>query len=316
MLKRISCVALCLIVTMGISTQQVSALGTHSNIIITPSVADAIQTATENTSDDLIIDEEATDEAAETPADIPSVPEGPGILVNDIWVADANPTLVDNTTYVSLRSLVNALRPDAVVTWDIDHATVSAEGLNITIYPGKQYIEANGRYLYVPLGVQVIDDTTMLPIRTIAKVFDAHVQWDAETQNTLLTTGSGALVSGDEYYYSDVVYWLSRIIYAESGNQPLEGKIAVGNVILNRVNNPIFPDTVYEVIFQKNQFTPARNGTLNREPNAESVIAAKLCLDGAQVLPTALWFNRAGVRCWASIHKTCIATIGNHAFYA
>ena len=61
----------------------------------------------------------------------------------------------------------------------------------------------------------------------------------------------------------------------------MEGKIAVGNVVLNRVNDPRFPNTVYGVVFQRNQFTPAMTGTINRTPNESSVIAAKLCLEGA-----------------------------------
>ena len=89
------------------------------------------------------------------------------------------------------------------------------------------------------------------------------------------------LASGDTFYNSESLYWLSRIIYAESGNQPLEGKIAVGNVVLNRVAHPQFPNTVKGVIFQANQFTPVQNGSINRTPSSESVIAAKLCLDGA-----------------------------------
>src|SRR5699024_12370625 len=70
---------------------------------------------------------------------------------------------------------------------------------------------------------------------------------------------------------------ISRLIYAESGNQPLEGKIAVGNVVLNRVASPLFPNTVADVIYQPNQFSPAGSGHLSRTPNAESVVAAKLC---------------------------------------
>ncbi len=105
-----------------------------------------------------------------------------------------------------------------------------------------------------------------------------------------ITSGSGPILSGEQAYQADVVYWLSRIIYAESGNQPLDGKIAVGNVVLNRVASPRFPNSVYEVIFQRNQFTPAANGSINRTPSAESVVAAKLCLDGANTAGSALYF--------------------------
>ena len=50
---------------------------------------------------------------------------------------------------------------------------------------------------------------------------------------------------------------LAAIIYCEAGNQSMQGKIAVGNVVLNRVNSRKFPNTISKVIYQKGQFTPA-----------------------------------------------------------
>ena len=93
--------------------------------------------------------------------------------------------------------------------------------------------------------------------------------------------------------------------------------MAVGNVVMNRVENPIYPDTIKEVLAQKNQFTTFNNGKLaDRTPNASSVLAAKLVMDGGEVEETegALYFN-SGVRGWVSKNKECIAVIGNHKFY-
>jgi N-acetylmuramoyl-L-alanine amidase len=95
--------------------------------------------------------------------------------------------------------------------------------------------------------------------------------------------GSGTIVSGDQYYDSDDVKWLSRIINAEAEAEPLEGKIAVGNVVLNRVASDEFPDTIYSVIFDKAngvQFSPTASGAIYNTPTDESVLAAKMCLDG------------------------------------
>ena len=133
----------------------------------------------------------------------------------------------------------------------------------------------------------------------------------------VFTAGSGPIAPDSEAYQEDVLYWLSHIINAESGNQPLTGKIAVGNVVLNRVASPRFPDTVYEVIFQKGQFSPVANGSINLTPNAESVIAAKLCLDGANTVGNAIYFlnPRVSPNSWAARNRTHVATIGAHAFY-
>ena len=139
--------------------------------------------------------------------------------------------------------------------------------------------------------------------------------WEKTSGSVAIQSGSGPIQSGDQYYNADSLYWLSHIIHAESGNQPLAGKIAVGNVVLNRVNSPLFPNTVYEVVFQRNQFTPVSNGSIYLEPNAESVIAAKLCLDGANTAGASLYFVNPYVapNSWASRNRPYVATIGAHA---
>ena len=92
-------------------------------------------------------------------------------------------------------------------------------------------------------------------------------------------------------------------------------------MILNRVASPLFPNTIYEVIFDRrygsNQFTPVTNGTIYNTPNAESVIAAKLCLDGAREADDSLYFvaSRSANRSWAGRNRAYCETIGAHTFY-
>ena len=57
---------------------------------------------------------------------------------------------------------------------------------------------------------------------------------------------------------------LAMLVRAESGNQPSEGKQAVAGVVLNRVDDPRFPNTITEVIYQKNQFSVVKDGALDR----------------------------------------------------
>ena len=343
MFKRISCLAMSTVLLLGVFVQQVTALeglaaleqqlSESEDIIVTDELAleseRADQPQDADAEEPVDLEQGKAGEKTET-TDVPDTeteepvdpevqtesPEGPFVLVDGTVVTDAAPFTYEQTTYVSLRGVAMALRPDAAVTWENGHAVVTAEGLSVTVYPEKSYLVANGRYLYLPHGVLFENNSTMLPVRVVAQVFDAQVQWNAQDGNIYLTSGSGAILSGDEYYDADALCWMSRIIYAESGNQPLTGKIGVGNVILNRVKNPLFPNTIYDVIFQKNQFTPVGNGSVYTQPNAESIIAAKLCLDGAVVLPNALWFNRAGTNSWAARNKSYIATIGAHSFYA
>jgi len=222
------------------------------------------------------------------------------------------------TIYVDYAPILFALYPDATATWQ-NAAVIQAPGLEVRLQPGLPYIIANGRYLY--LGDQSIygdeSGAVMVPLRLFCSILGADVALDGSTV-VVTSTGAGPIQSGDTYYDADTLYWLSHIIYAESGNQPLTGKIAVGNVVLNRVADSRFPNTVYDVVFQRRQFTPVSNGTIYLEPNAESVIAAKLCLDGANTVGNSLYFvnPRVSPNCWAIRNRPHVATIGAHAFFA
>lgn len=57
-------------------------------------------------------------------------------------------------------------------------------------------------------------------------------------------------------------YLLANLIYCEAGNQPYEGQVAVGAVVINRVLSTVFPDTVVGVIYQNKQFSPVASGRL------------------------------------------------------
>ncbi len=292
MFKRITCLALTLSILTSLCVQQVVAADSEAPAL--PSI-------------ELPAAEAQPEEVK---------PEGPQLYVNGTPIENAALTYYRGIAYVSLRAVSMALRSDATICWDGNQAIITAEGLYFTVNPNDNYVIANERCLYVPNGILWENGIIYVPARILSKVFDARLSHNLDTQDITLVSGSGALVSADEYYNESDLYWLSHIIYAESGNQPLKGKIAVGNVVMNRTKDPIFPDTIKGVIFQKNQFTPVKNGTINLTPNPESLVAAKLCLEGAVVLPTALWFNGTSRNSWAAKHKTYITTIGHHAFYA
>lgn len=222
------------------------------------------------------------------------------------------------TTYVALEVLAKELEPAAQITWDGSTVTVVTDQLTMTAKVGQLYVVANGRYLYVPEEVQLTQaGQAAVPLRAAAEAFGAQVGYDAATGVATVTSGSGAILSGDSFYNQDDLFWLSRVIYRESGNQSLEGQMAVGNVVLNRVADPAFPDTVEGVLAQKNQFSTYKSGVLRKtEPSAKSIIAAKLVLDGGVVKETrgALFFDCTS-NSWAARNKQLIATFGDHNFY-
>mgnify|MGYP006072934677 CR=1 FL=1 len=231
------------------------------------------------------------------------------VVINGETMTNFRAELYGGTSYVSLYGATLALRPDAVIAWEDNQMVERAEDFELSARVGTCYLVVNGRYLYIPDGVKFdAAGDTLVPVRVLAQALGATVEWDGRV---LLTGGGTPLESGDTYYNAEELDLIARVIMHESGNQPLEGKIAVGNVILNRVEHPSFPDTVYDVLFQKNQFPGATNAT----PNEESILAAKLCLDGASVVPDAYWFSAVGLECWASINKDLVTVIGGHAFY-
>jgi N-acetylmuramoyl-L-alanine amidase len=94
-------------------------------------------------------------------------------------------------------------------------------------------------------------------------------------------------------YTSAQLKYLTSLIQAEAGNQPYEGKLAVANVVLNRVKSNLYPDTIKSVIYDRKwaiQFTVAYNGMLSKELNKYSrysttaqklsIKAAKAALEG------------------------------------
>ena len=242
-------------------------------------------------------------------------------VVNGITLAADVPNRVEaRTTYVSYWPIVSALYPNATAEWVNGQAEVKADGLTLHIKPGAQYVEANGRYLYVPDGVKCEGYSIMVPIRTLCQALGAGVEWDGTQSTIQITSGSGPILSGEQAYQADVVYWLSRIISAESRGEPLLGQIAVGNVVLNRVNSGQFPNTVKEVVFDRKygvQFEPVSNGTIYDRPTDSAVLAAKLCLEGAAPVGDSLYFYAPALSAgtWISTSRAYYGTIGCHKFY-
>ncbi len=92
---------------------------------------------------------------------------------------------------------------------------------------------------------------------------------------------------------------MASIIFCEAGNQPYEGQVAVGAVIMNRVKSGVYPGSIEEVIYQPGQFTPACTGWLDQVRSAGSYTdsamqAAMDALAGANPVGECLYFDRGG----------------------
>lgn len=83
---------------------------------------------------------------------------------------------------------------------------------------------------------------------------------------------------------------LARAIYGEARGEPYNGMVAVGAVILNRVKNSNFPNTIAGVIYQSGAFTAVSDGQINLTPNSQSISAARDALNGWDPSNGALYY--------------------------
>lgn len=109
---------------------------------------------------------------------------------------------------------------------------------------------------------------------------------------------------------------LARLIHGEARGEPYIGQVAVGAVIINRVIDSYFPDSIRRVIYQPGQFSPVANGQINLRPNRTSYRAARAALKGKDPTRGACYFynpDTARHVSWFKQRKT-IVRIGNHVF--
>lgn len=113
----------------------------------------------------------------------------------------------------------------------------------------------------------------------------------------------------------DAVQLLARLIQAEAANEPYVGKVAVGAVVLNRVQHASFPKTIPGVIFQPRAFQPVANGRIWLPVEQESYRAARQALAGWDPTHGALYFwNPAKSTSPWIWTRTIITRIGRHVF--
>lgn len=203
---------------------------------------------------------------------------------------------------------------------DGDIVTLRGDGIEISYMQGREYFTANGREFYWPEGVVTRGERDYVPAVFLAWAFGATMEYNEGTGCLSLRKLGEPILDGEEFYSEEDVQWLARIIEAEAGGESLAGKIAVGNVVLNRVESEEFPDAVYDVIFDNRygvQFSPAYSGSVYNTPSADSVAAAKLALEGTEIVEGGLYFAAWYVadNCWAGRNMREIAEIGGHVFF-
>ena len=221
----------------------------------------------------------------------------------------------DGITYTPLVPLLDAIGGWETV-WDgRSRCAVSDTDLFTLRVPiGEDYVFADGFLFGLNGDCFAENGRTYVPLRAVANLFGADVHYT--DLNTPITVTTGEPVS----YTEEDLYWLSRVISAESQGESLYGQIAVGNVVLNRVAAPEFPNTIKEVVFDtKNavQFEPTANGTIYHDPTPKSVLAAHLVLSGTNAVGSCKYFFNPSLSQgkWIRENRIYFTTIGCHRFY-
>lgn len=255
-----------------------------------------------------------------------------------------------DTICASFRALCEAAGYQ--VDW-VQGQAIAAGALHLTAVPGQTVLQAGEETLPLPVAVSLRNSRTMVPVRALARALELEVRYDPKTCTaTILSPDqpSGGTQKPEQQpeqtpsvpsapsapsippapsepsdpsasYDENDVYWLARIIEAEAGGESGEGKLAVANVVLNRVASGSYPDTIYDVIFDTKygtQFEPTSNGAIYNTPSEESIKAAKRALSGENNIGGALYFYNPSLvdAVWIRTNCTYIQTIGCHNFYA
>ncbi|MBQ3022617.1 MAG: spore cortex-lytic enzyme [Clostridia bacterium] len=108
---------------------------------------------------------------------------------------------------------------------------------------------------------------------------------------------------------------LARVINGEARGEPYEGQVAVGAVVLNRVDHPSFPNSISGVVYQKGAFTAVDDGQINAQMYASSRRAARDALNGWDPTGGAIYYYNpvTATNKWIRTREV-ICTIGRHVF--
>lgn len=120
---------------------------------------------------------------------------------------------------------------------------------------------------------------------------------------------------GTNGYTNSDTYLLARCIYAEARGESYTGQVAVGAVVLNRVESAQFPNTIAGVIYQKHAFTAVSDGQINLTPDQTAINAAKDAMNGWDPTNGCLYYYNpvTATSAWIFTRETVI-TIGKHVF--
>lgn len=122
-------------------------------------------------------------------------------------------------------------------------------------------------------------------------------------------------ISGTAENYDEETFILASAIHGEARGEPYEGQVAVGAVILNRVDSPQFPNSIAGVVYQRGAFDAVADGQISLTPNETALRAAQDALNGWDPTNGALYYWNPATATSRWIWSVPITTrIGRHVF--
>ena len=227
--------------------------------------------------------------------------------------------VINGQAYLPVKALIENVT-NAKVTYSSSTKTLtaSANGYNISLSDGAYVLYSADRPMFSTTPAVVLSDGNMYaPIATLSRALGVSI---SESSDVRISGKASPISHASKAYREDEVYWLSRIINAESRGESLLGQIAVGGVVLNRVRSSLYPNTIWSVIFDKKygvQFSPVIDGSIYAEPTYTSILAAKICLEGFSLSSDTLFFlyPAASSSSWIPKNREYAFTVGKHDFY-
>ena len=263
-----------------------------------------------------------------SPADL--APELPDCEAVNLWVDGEAVDYAyrgEGGCFVDPASLLSALDCPTETVWD-EAGTLeisASETFLLRAEAGEDYLTLNGRFLYNPQGCLRCGDRAFFPLDVVGQMFSLSLE-EGETEEPRFSTDSLQILQGGEHYYElhypgDDLYWLSHLIEAEAGNQPLDCRIGVGNVVLHRRASEHYPDTVFDVVFDYQnapQFSVVGSPAMSLPISPRTWAAACLSIEGCETAPGCLFFqNPLGITPnWMSTTRTYVMTLGDMDYYS
>jgi len=227
--------------------------------------------------------------------------------------------IINGVQYIPLRAAASVLGASYSYSSASRTSTLRLAGLELVATDACYVTYANGRTLFSTTPNVIMSDGRLyIPVSILSKALG--MSYNASESAVSINGSYKPLISADKFYREDEVFWLARIIHAESIGEPLLGQIAVGGVVMNRVKSAYYPNTIYGVIFDRKygvQFSPVLNGTIYNNPSYSARLAAKICLEGYDITDGAFFFlePRLATSSWIPRTREYAFTIGNHDFY-